>query len=216
MTKCALLVVVFCGRVAAADPMTETDIPAPPAQQPHGLSVDLGATFGHVQPFDGTVLTAETFHVASHIAVSHLFYLGAQLDIGRLTGDGPDQQASIVRGGATDGNGETMSPGAGAIMPLEGSIAQIEVVAGMRAFTGPFSGGVELAAGEQDLHVHDLGAGAGGIYWNNVFDARGRFDYWITPKLSIGAVADLGLQTYHDVSVGLVAGFHMMSYDATR
>jgi hypothetical protein len=214
--KQVLFSVVWLGGIAAADPMPESPIPTPPVQAPHGISVDLGGMLGHVSPFSGTVLTYESIHIAPHVSISHLFYLGAEIDIGRITGDGPDQYSGIVGGAATDGNGPSMSPGTGPIVPLQGSLAQIEVVAGMRAFTGPFSGGVELAAGEQDVHLHDLGIGSGGIYWNNVFDARGRFDVWITPRITFGAIADVGLANDHDVSVGLVAGFHTLAFDAAR
>lgn len=213
MKRYAWLGVVFCG-TAAADPMIEDGIPAPPVQQPHGASLDVGAVVGRVEPLSGTVMTSEAVRIAPRIAINHVFYIAGELTVGRLSGDGPSQRDTIPEPGTT--SNPNPDPRAGMNVALMGTAATVEAVIGARGFAGMFSGGVELAAGARSIHVEDAGDSVGQLLWTTVYDARARFDVWATPRLSVGAIAELGFEDRNDVSLGLVLGFHMMPYDAAR
>src|SRR5580704_549029 len=212
MKRLACLGVLFCG-TAAADPMVEDNVPAPPVQQPHGASLDVGTSIGRVEPMSGTVLTDEAVRISPHIAINHIFYIGGEFGIGRLSGNGPSQADSLPIKGPGSG---LPDPNAGMVVPLAGTAATVEAVVGARGFAGIFSGGVELAAGARSVHLEDAGDSGTTLLWSTIYDARARVDVWPTPRLSVGATAELGFEDRNDVSLGLVVGFHMMPYDAAR
>jgi hypothetical protein len=215
MKKYALLVVAFCGGVAAADPMTESGVPAPPEQNPHGFALEVGPLFGRVDlALPGkaamTKATAEMVHFAPHLNLNSFLYLAVGIDVGRLTATGPSQ-TSIV----TDPTEYDPTANMGNV-PLEGSIAQFTGAVGVRGFAGMFSGGGELAAGARSLHVENVGQTGGNGFFDTVYQLRGRFDVWPTEHLTVGALAQVDLQEFHNLSAGIVIGWHFLPYDAAR
>lgn len=218
MRKYAPLVVVFCGGVAAADPVAESNItppPAPPEQDPHGISVEIGPMIGRVNvPLPGiaanTLATAEMVHFAPHINLNSFLYFGAGVDIGRLTGNGPSQPA-LITGAVGQDPGENMGN-----VSLEGSIAEISAAVGVRGFVSIFSGGGEIAAGYRDMHMENVGTSGGNSLFDTVYQARGRFDVWPSPRFSIGVLAELDVQELHAFSAGLMFGYHFLPYDAAN
>ncbi len=215
MKRFAWLGVLFCG-TAAADPMVEDNIPAPPVQQPHGASLDVGTSIGRIEPVSGAMLTDEAVHISPRIAINHIFYIGGEFGVGRLSGTGPSQRDTIPEPNGSSGGQTNPDPRAGMDVALEGTAATVEAVIGARGFAGMFSGGVELAAGARSVHLEDVGDSGAPLFWTTIYDARARVDVWPTPRLSVGAMAELGFENRNDVSLGLVVGFHMMPYDAAR
>ena len=203
--------VALCSTVAMADPMVSYgDLPPqPPAQAPHGVSLEAGPSVGRVEALQGDVMTTEGAHFATHISVSHIFYIGGELDYSQFSGTGPaqlDMGTTML----------PMQPNLGTDVPLAGHAITLGGVVGARAFAGMFSGGVELGIGERNLQIHDVTASIGGGYWTTVYDARARFDVWATPRITVGAIADEELQDFHDTSIALVLGIHSLPYDAAR
>jgi hypothetical protein len=207
--------VAFCSSVAMADPvMFGDEPPAPPVQAPHGVSLEIGPSIGRVEALQGAVLPTEGAHFATHISISHIFYLGGEVDYSRISGNGPAQIENALPGSPTITTAP--QPNLGMDVPLQGNATTVEALVGARAFAGMFSGGLELAVGERDLQIHDVQASIGGAYWTTVYDARVRFDVWATPRISVGAIADEALQDFHDTSIALVVGIHALPYDAAR
>src|SRR6185503_4035561 len=126
--------VVFCGSVAMADPMLGDVPPRPPEQAPHGVSLEIGPSLGRVEPVTGTVLTTEGVHFAPHVSINRICYFGGELDLARLSGDGPAEPESTM----TSASNFPMQPSLGTIVPLAGTAATVEGVVGARAFAGMF------------------------------------------------------------------------------
>ena len=201
--------VVFAGTcvvagTAAADPDQDGIPPIPDASPTAGVWLDAGALIGHaVVP--GRAFTSEMVQFAPRISIHHHLYVAGELDFGHLTGVGPEPE---VYGMVTPG-----MPAGG--IDLTGNIAMEKAVVGGRLFAGAYSGAVELAAGVREIAVTgDVQTGSQvESYFGGVYEAYGRLDFWATPKLTIGATANLDLVNRADVSAGLVVGVHFLPYD---
>jgi hypothetical protein len=209
-----VLVLGVVGGTAAADPEVNVLAPPPvPAQKPHGLWLDFGVVYGHVGG-DGQGFTTEMVQLAPHLALSRLIYVGAEFDGGRLA----DRTGTLMQ-----------DPTTGLVIASNiedsGEVAMAKLLVGARALVGPFSAGGELAVGLQSLIVREqLVANAGAAIadgdtggFSTTYEARGRFDFWATPKLTIGALASVNIvSAREDLSMGLVVGVHFLPYDGVR
>jgi hypothetical protein len=208
------LLVGMVGGTAAAEP--EVNVLAPPmapAQNPHGLWLDFGVVYGRVGGA-GQSFTTEMVQFAPHLALSHLLYAGAEFDGGRLA----DRTGTLMQ-----------DPTTGLVIANNientGEVAMAKLLVGARGMVGLFSAGGELAVGFQDLVVREqLVANAGAAIadgdtggFSTTYEARGRFDFWATPKLTIGALATVNMVSARDdLSIGLVVGVHFLPYDGIR
>jgi hypothetical protein len=206
-------VAAFCG-TAAADPLIDIGgAPAPPEQAPHGVSLEVGPEIGHIVFVQAplttqTHATTEGFHFGPHINLSRNFYLAAGLDAAWFSTNGVNQE-QVVNYNPVDSSGM--------IVPIEGFLVTMTGAVGAREFIGPFSGGVEVGGGARLLQVHDATASSlGTSYFDGVGVARGRFEFWMTPQLTLTALAEINLQEARDVNFGLMFGVHSLRYDAAR
>jgi hypothetical protein len=143
--------------------------------------------------------------------VKNGFYVGAEIDIGSFDANEPAAVNSAARGDGSSGTGVAMSTG------NSGTLAAAKLVAGLRMMAGSFSGGVELAGGmryatisadNSPMSMYTSGAG--------VFEARGRLDLWLSPHLTLGALAGTDLARRDEVMFGLDVGFHFEAFDHSR
>jgi hypothetical protein len=209
-------VAAFCG-TAAADPTINigdmADMPKPPEQAPHGVSLEVGPEIGHIA-FVQAPLTTQTHattkgvHFGPHINLSRNFYLAAGLDVAWFSTNGVNQE-QVLNYNPVDSSGM--------IVPIDGSFTTLTAAVGAREFVGAFSGGVELGGGVRYLQVHDVTASSLGTgYVNAVGVARARIEFWMTTHLTLTAVAEMDLQEARDVNFGIMLGAHSLRYDAAR
>jgi hypothetical protein len=208
-----VFVVGVVGGTAAAEP--EVNVLAPPqapVQTPHGVWLDVGVVYGRVGG-DGQSFTTEMVQFAPHLALSHLFYVGVELDAGRLA----DRTGTLMQDPLLGVVAENMDQ--------TGEVAMAKALVGARGMVGPFSAGGELAVGVQSLVVREQLVALGGASnvdgdtggFSTIYEAHGRFDFWATPKLTIGALATVNLVSARDdLSFGLVVGYHFLPYDGVR
>jgi hypothetical protein len=77
--------------------------------------------------------------------------------------------------------------------------------AGAHARSGRLMFGGDLALGVRDTWVSsDLGADVAGRKGETLFEARARSDFFLTPSMTLGAVASTDLIERRDVSLGAV------------
>ena len=99
----------------------------------------------------------------------------------------------------------------------DGTLGVAKAVAGMHAFAGPFSGAAELAAGVRHA---TMATGSGmqlpDVHDGAVVEVHGRLDFWLAPKISLGAVVGVDLLDSTNVSGGLLLGLHFAPYDLAR
>jgi hypothetical protein len=211
-------VAAFCG-TAAADPLIDIGgAPAAPEQAPHPLSLDVGPEFGLVgiafpqEPGSPTIRAhAEEVHVGVRLNATQHFYAVLGLDAGHLSLTGP-----YLDSGSPGNPEDPGDPAHGMSTSLTGTIVQVTGAVGARAFAGMFSGGAELGGGMRYTTVHDAGSTWGMFAYDAVGVARGRVEFWMTPRLTLAALAEIDLQDLHDESIALTFGLHTMPYDAAR
>ena len=213
VAKIGFVIACGLGGTAVAQPGIEADAPdlSYALPSPTGAWLDFGVLYGRVEPTAGTTLSTEMFRFGPRASLNRFFYVGAELDVGRISGQ-VSSQTDFARSDSTTG-GMTLPSG---LENQTGTIAMAKAVVGARLLAGPFSGAAELAAGVRDYMTTDGAAQFGQGYFGGVYEAHGRLDFWVTPKLSVGALANVDLVDKNDVSVGLLVGFHFMAYDGQR
>ncbi|HEY1547593.1 MAG TPA: hypothetical protein VGG28_07230 [Kofleriaceae bacterium] len=211
-------VAAFCG-TAAADPMIDIGgAPAPPEQAPHPVSLDIGPEFARVGVAFPEEMGSPTLHAnaeAAHIGVrvnaSEHFYAVLGVDAGHLSLTGPYIDSSVPGNPEVPGD-----PAHGMTESLSGTLVQMTGAVGARAFAGMFSGGAELGGGVRYTTVHDANSTWSLVSYDPIGVARGRVEFWMTPRLTLSALAEVDLQDVRDASFAITFGLHTMDYDAAR
>jgi hypothetical protein len=226
--KHAVAIVVVCGTAAADPVLVENNIPAPPKQEPHAISLDVAATVGRVDlPAPGTSQIThgwtEGFRFAPQISFAQYVYVTVGIDVAHINAHGPRQ---VDSGEMSGGDGGTTSSGSdpgqySENVALGGYTAQITGAIGGHFFEGPVSLGAELGIGERLMHVADsCGAGCeeavGADSYTTVYPLRVRADFFATPRLAVGAMAEIDIDDRHYYDGGIVLSFHVLPYDLAR
>ncbi|HET9988467.1 MAG TPA: hypothetical protein VFQ65_08100 [Kofleriaceae bacterium] len=205
----ALLFVFGAAGVASAQP-SETLVLAPPAPSAtSGMWLDFGVGATRVDPGDGNTYRGSYVRFAPQTTINRMFYLGAEIDIGSFDMSQPSAGNTAARGGSS-GTGTTMSNGD------SGALAAAKLVAGARLMAGAFSGGLELASGVRYTTVTGETGLTGVSEGRGVVEARGRLDVWVTPHLTIGALAGSDIVRRDEATFALNVGFHFEPFDHTR
>ena len=210
-----LLAMLFVGGaagLASAQPSEAVVIaPPPPLLSTSGMWLDFGVSATRVDPGDGQTYRGQYVRFAPMTTIKNGLYLGAEIDIGSFDANQPVVADSAARGEGSSGTGTTMAT------DNSGMLAAAKLVAGVRMMAGSFSGGVELAGGiryatitANDSLMSTYSSDAG------VFEARGRLDLWLSPHLTVGALAGTDLARRDEVTFGLDLGFHFEPFDHSR
>jgi hypothetical protein len=207
----AMLFVAGAAGIASAQPSEAVVIAPPPPPSTSGMWLDFGVSATRIDPGDGQTYRGQYVRFAPMTTIKNGFYLGAEIDIGSF-----DANQSVVANSAARGEGSTGTGGAMAT-GNSGTLGAAKLVAGLRMIAGSFSGGVELASGMRyatitpaDSPMSTYSASAG------VFEARGRLDLWLSPHLTVGALAGTDLARRDEVMFGLDVGFHFERFDHSR
>src|SRR5262249_34925532 len=126
------------------------------------------------------------------------WYFGGELEIGTLSGLAP-MDAAVNR--------TTMPPIGDP--NVSGSYAAVKFVSGVRGFAGAFSGAAELAGGLRHAAItNPYGEYSADIGNRGVIEAHGRLDWWLSPGLTVGAVAGIDMLDRSFMMFGLDVGMH--------
>jgi len=156
-------------------------------------------------PMDGgRLVDGYALRFAPRVNLRGPFYVGAELDGGRLGGDVTTPAAYRTEGVTTP------------TTDLEGEQYAVRAVAGLRMRIGSISGGGELAGGFHRAELRSpLGVELATIEsTSTMIEGRARLDVWLTPRLTVGAVAGVELDEPSALSAGLMVGFHAADFDA--
>ncbi len=215
IARAVLGVALLIGGTVAADPVSDIYIDGAINHPQHatGSWVDFGLMYGHIEPVAGTLLSTEFVRFGPRASLNRFLYVGAEVDIGRISGVDSSAQANTV---ARDGSStDTMTQDPAAAV-TGGTLASAKAVIGAHVMTGPLSGAAELALGVRDYMLEDAIGQFGQAYFGGVYEVHGRLDLWATRSLTVGALASLDLADHNDVSLGVVVGFHFVPYDGQR
>lgn len=175
----------------------------------HGASWDeLGILRTQIDMEGGAVVQGEAIRFAPRVPISHNVYIGAELDTGTLSGRIPS--TATYR----SGSGGEMEPTAA----VTGKFGAVRAVIGVRARFGIISAAGEFAAG---AHAADL-ADAYGTQLDSVrsdstvLEGRARVDLWVSPRLTVGGIAGVGIDDSRDMTAGIMVGYHFGNYDGMR
>ncbi|MEP6865393.1 MAG: hypothetical protein ABJE66_32540 [Deltaproteobacteria bacterium] len=207
----AMLFVVAAAGVASAQP-SEAIVIAPAAPpSTSGMWLDFGVSATRIDPGDGQTYRGQYIRFAPQTTIKNGFYLGAEIDIGSFDANQPVAVGSAARGEGSSGTGMSLST------RNSGTLAAAKLVAGLRMMAGSFSGGVELAGGMRYATITGDDSPMS-TYTNSagVFEARGRLDLWLSPHLTVGALAGTDLARRDEVTFGLGVGFHFEAFDHSR
>jgi hypothetical protein len=213
---------LMIGGVAAADDITFSNGPQEPVefnvdqnvihpQHETGSWLDVGFLYGRVEPVPGASLSTEFVRFGPRASLNRFLYVGAEVDIGHLTGSAPAPTDLTARADASSAMTEAAASVAGG-----GTLAAGKALIGMHLMAGPLSGAAEFSAGVRDYMTRDALGQFGQGYFGAVYELHGRLDLWATRSLTVGALASVDLEDRNDVSLGVVVGFHFLPYDGQR
>lgn len=183
----ALLILVACTSVAAADSWTEIGIVR--------SRVDMG---------EGHVVGGYAVRFSPRFNMRDGFYGGFELDGGRISGNIATPTAFRATGGEV-----------GPTSAVNGEAYALAALLGLRLRVGVISGGAELAAGVHRAELRDANAIELATIdsTSKMFEGRARLDLWVTPQLSIGGVVGVELDQPTSMTAGLMLGLHFAAYD---
>jgi hypothetical protein len=171
-----------------------------------GLSLDLGYMWDHVQVTDQTVVSGQAVRFAIRIAVSRHFHFGGEAEESRLSGSTPIPDGQVARTTSM-----TVST------PVEGMMIAPKFLVGAHAISGRLTAIAELAGGFRDTELNSIyGYDIAGRKKEALVEGRTQLDYWLSPAVTVGAMASTDVLTPGDVSFGLLVGLHFAPYDHAR
>ena len=205
-TSLAMLFVAAAAGVASAQP-SEALVISPAAPSESGMWIDFGVGAGQFERQNGEMYGGEYVRFAPQVTLSRHLYVGAELAIGSLVTHIDQTTGSAARGDSTGGTMPTTNR-------VDGPLGAANLVGGVRLMAGPFSGGVELAAGVRYTTLTGLGNQSVGE-GTGVVEARGRFETWVTPHVTAGALIGTDLGHQGELNVSVSVGFHFEPFDHT-
>ena len=206
----ALLFVFGAAGVASAQPSEALVLVPPAPSATSGMWLDFGLGATRIDPGNGQTYRGTYARFAPQTTINRMFYLGAEIDIGSFDGSQPSATDTAARGGSSGTSTTTMSSGD------TGTLAAAKLVAGARLMAGAFSGGLELAGGVRYASVTDISGVTTHADGMGVVEARGRLDLWVTPHVTIGALAGSDIIRRDEATFALNVGFHFERFDHTR
>lgn len=207
--------VLGLGSVASADPESSPQLWRSSAPS-GGVWVDVGANVARIDPGDGSTYRGEFVRFAPKMSFNRYFYIGAELDIGKINELlNPSQSCRNASGGESCPNGSLIST------PMDphsnGSLAAAEALFGVRGLAGPISAGAEVAGGIRHASLKSA-TGYNVISSEDAmtFDIHGHVDLWLTSRITVGAMVGADLANLNNMSAGLEVGVHLERFDRMR
>jgi hypothetical protein len=219
IARALLIAALSIGGTAAADPaafepsIDQSGIVITP-HHATGSWLDFGVLYGRVEPTPGTTISTKVVRFGPRAMVNRYLYVGAEVDIGSLSGASGDN--NVIARDAPSSSGSSSSSGGseGTVAAIDGgTYAAGKALIGAQMMAGPLSGAVEFSAGVRDYMTHDAVGQFGQAFFGGVYELHGRLDLWATRSFTIGALASVDLADHNDVMLGLMAGFHFVAYD---
>jgi hypothetical protein len=160
--------------------------------------------------FNGSQVEGEMLRVGPRVSFGSAFYLGAEADFGQIS--------SVNR--LTFDSARTAETGPTPMLPppdaLGGTFGALKLVGGVHANAGILSGGAEVAAGLRLVAITSDETGVVSSGESAALEGRARLDLWLTPRLTVGAVAGVDLTERNDVTLGVTVGLHFHRFDRVR
>lgn len=173
---------------------------------PAGLSLDLGYLWDHVQVTDQTVVAGQAVRFGMRVALGRHFHFGGEAEESRLSGMTPIPGGQIARTTSM-----TMST------PVDGTMIAPKFLVGAHAIAGSLTAMAELACGVRDTEVSSIyGYDIAGRKKEALVEGRALLAYWVSPTITVGAVASTDVLTPGDLAFGLSLGLHFAPYDQAR
>jgi hypothetical protein len=188
----AIVAAIAFPAVASADPL-------------HGASWDeIGVLRARVDMDNGQVVDGVAVRFAPRVPITHDLYIGGELDTGTLSGQISQSAAFRTTGGEQ-----------GPMEAVTGKFGAVRAVIGARVRFGIVSAAGEFALG---VHAADLrdqwGTPISGVQSDDVMmEGRARVDLWMTPRLTLGAIAGVDLADSRNSTAGLMFGYHFGNFD---
>jgi hypothetical protein len=102
----------------------------------------------------------------------------------------------------------------GMTAPAGGDVAQSKLVLGTRADLGPATLLGEVASGVQ-VALYDNLARPPSQFWL-LMELHAQANLWLTPQVTLGALAGVDALDPHVSQISLVVGYHLRPFDGTR
>jgi hypothetical protein len=185
---------VFAGSVVLAF--------AAPAHADSTLSLDFGYLQNQIAVTDQTTMQGSFGRFGIRMS-GRYFHGGVEAEEGWLTGSTWEDYGYVQR---SDGSTPTPTNSS----PLSGNTLALKAVGGAHTSIGSaLTVGADLAYGFRDTWVSsDRGMDVAGRKNEPLLEARTRLDYWLTPGMTLGAVASTDLNERRDTSIGAILAFH--------
>jgi hypothetical protein len=171
-------------------------------------SLDVGVVwtrFDNTTTPGGWQLQGEAVRFGWSASVRRHAYIGAELDVGTVSGTGNAPATGVPGNIVARTAGETMPIGA-----TGGKFVQVKVVAGLRTLRGPIRAAVELAGGARDASIGDTRfTSSTSSQTDGIIEARGRVDLWLGRGLTIGGIAGINMLQRDNIMVGAIVAFHV-------
>lgn len=165
------------------------------ADRGSGASFDFGYVRSQIGVSDQSALDADQARFGIRIGTGRYFHFGAEVDNGRLTGHASAPSGSLAR---TSG-GYTYEG------PLGGTSLELKAYGGLHTLHGPLMFGGDAVLGVRDTSVEsDLGKDIAGYKKQPVLEMRARAEYFLTPTMTLGAVAATDMLDRRNVSLAAV------------
>lgn len=185
-------------RIAAASVLVMLASTSAYADNGKGAAFDFGYVRSRVGVTDSTALDADQARFGIRIGTSRHFHFGAEVDNGRITGQTSSPTNRIAR---TTG-GESVSGYTG---PLGGNSLNLKAYAGLHTVRSKVMFGGDMALGVRDTWVEsDAGTDIAGFKKQPVVEMRARAEFFLTPSMTVGAVASTDMLDRRNVSLAAV------------
>jgi hypothetical protein len=175
---------------------------APKAHADNGVSFDFGYLQERVAITDDTAIGGQGGRFAIRVANGEYFHWGAEAEEASLAGQTQLPNGYVARS-ATSGSPRSFDG------PLDGNMLGLKMFVGAHARTGHLMFSGDVAAGVRDTYVSsDLGMDVAGRKGETLLEARTRADFFVSPSITLGAVASTDLIEHRDVSFGAVMSLY--------
>jgi hypothetical protein len=177
-------------------------VAAVPAHADRTLSLDFGYLQNQIAVTDQTAMQGSFGRFGIRMS-GRYFHAGAEAEEGWLSGSTWEDYGYVARA-----DGTTPTPTSSS--PLSGNTLALKLVGGAHTSIGSsLTVGADLAYGVRDTWVSsDRGMDVAGRKDEPLLEARTRVDYWLTPALTLGAVASTDLHERRDTSLGAILAIH--------
>lgn len=160
-----------------------------------GASFDFGYVRSRVGVTDNTALDADQARFGIRIGTGKHFHFGAEVDNGRISGQTSLPTSTVAR---TSGGGTFQGP-------LGGNSLNLKAYAGLHTVRSKLMFGGDAAIGVRDTWVEsDAGMDVAGFKKQPVVEVRARAELFLTPSMTVGAVASTDVLDRRNVSLAAV------------